>query len=93
MTPSEGIKPANTTQIKFNLELKRKHSRQYPNISVNDNVKVYYTKDKLYKEIVPNWSSRKFKVEKIEESNGQIFYKISGRDKLLMRNEILLVDE
>ena len=93
MTPSEGIKPANTTQIKFNLELKRKHSRRYPNIAVNDYVKVYYKKDKLDKERVSNWSSRKFKVEKIEESNGQIFYKISGRDKLLMRNEILLVDE
>ena len=50
-------------------------------------------KDKLDKERVSNWSSRKFKVEKIEESNGQNFYKISGRDKLLMRNEILLVDE
>ena len=92
MTPADAMKPSNTAQVKFNLELKRRSSRVYPNISVGDSVRVHRKKDKLDKERVSNWSNDKYKVEAIQESMGQKFYKLEGRDKALMRSELLLID-
>ena len=92
MTPADAMKPSNTAEVKFNLELKRRSSRVYPNISVGDSVRVHRKKDKLDKERVSNWSNDKYKVEAIQESMGQKFYKLEGRDKALMRSELLLID-
>ena len=91
-TPADAMKPSNTAQVKFNLELKKKRSRVYPDVSVGDSVLVHRKKDKLDKERVSNWSDNKYKVIAIEESMGQKFYKVEGRDKVLMRSEILLVE-
>ena len=44
----------NQQLVKFNLELTRKHSRKYPEISVGDTVRVY-KKTKLDKERVSNY--------------------------------------
>ena len=52
----------------------------------------YLRKDKLDKERVSNWSAEKYKVIDIQESMDQKFYKLEGRDKAVMRNEILLID-
>ena len=49
-------------------------------------------KDKLDKERISNWSYDKYKVLDIQESMGQKFYKLEGRDRVVMRSEILLVD-
>ena len=92
MTPADAMKPSNTAQVKFNLELKRRHSRAYPNVAIGDLVRVFKKKDKLDKERVSNWSDTKYKVGEIYESMGQKFYKLEGRDKAVMRNEILLID-
>ena len=92
MTPAEAMKPSNTAQVKFNLELKRRSSRVYPSISVGDFVRIYHKKDKLDKERVSNWSNAKYKVEAIQESMGQKFYKLEGQAKALMRSELLLID-
>ena len=91
-TPADAMEPSNTAQVKFNLELKKKRSRVYPDVSVGDSVLVHRKKDKLDKERVSNWSDNKYKVIAIEESMGQKFYKVEGRDKVLMRSEILLVE-
>ena len=64
----------------------------YPDVSVGDSVLVHRKKDKLDKERVSNWSDNKFTVTAIEESMGQKFYKVNGRDKLLLRSEIFLVE-
>ena len=85
------MKPSNQLQVKANLEMKRKHTRIYPNINVGDYVKVYNKKDKYDKERIPVWSRDKFKVESINDSMGQNFYKVEGRPRPLMRFEILLV--
>ena len=92
LTPSEAMKPSNTDLVKFNLELKRRNSKMYPNISINDTVRIFKKKDKLQKERISNWSAEKYKVIDIQESMGQKFYKLEGRDKVVMRSEILLVD-
>ena len=92
MTPKEAMKPSNHLQVKANLELTRKHTRKYPEITVGDYVKIYNKKDKLDKERIPVWSKENFKVESINESMGQDFYKLEGRPRELMRSEILLVN-
>ena len=44
MTPKEAMKPYNQLQAKANLELKRKHTRIYPDVNVGDYVKIYIRK-------------------------------------------------
>jgi hypothetical protein len=90
MTPKEAMKPENQFTVKLNLELKRINSRIYPNINIGDFVKVYKKKDKLDKERKSLWSKENYKVEGINESMGQKFYKLEGKPKALMRGEILL---
>ena len=85
MTPKDAMKPSNQLQVKANLEMKRKHTRIYPNINVGDYVKVYNKKDKYDKERIPVWSKDKLKVESINESMGQDFHKVEGRPWDLMR--------
>ena len=92
MTPKDAMIPANQLQVKANLEMKRKHTRIYPDINVGDYVKVYNKKDKYDKERIPVWSKANFKVESINQSLGQDFYKVEGRPRALMRFEILLVN-
>ena len=91
-TPEHALRPSNTAIIKFNLELKRRHSRKYPEIEIGDTVRIFKKKDKLDKERVSNWSSKKYKVIAISENMNQQFYKLEGLDKSLMRSELLLLD-
>ena len=44
----------------------------------------------MTKERVSRWSNDIHVVEYISESHGQKFYKLSDRDRLCLRNEILL---
>ena len=92
LTPVEAMNPRHTAEVKFNLELKRRHSRLYPNIAISDYVRLFKKKDKLDKERISNWSDHKYQVVAIPDSMGQKFYKLEGRDKVVMRSEILLVD-
>jgi hypothetical protein len=93
MTPNEAMNPKNALTVKLNLELKRRSTRIYPNISEGDTVKIYKKKDKLDKERVSTWSKENYTVERVEESMGQNFYKLEGRPKLVMRSEVLLVNQ
>ena len=93
MTPQDARQNNKQQLVKFNLELKRQHSRKYPGISVGDTVRVYKKKDKLDKERVSNYWPKKYKVEAIETSFGQKFYKVEGFKKVLMRSELLRIDE
>ena len=69
--------------------MNRISKRIYPDISVNDTVRVYTKKKNFQKERVPVWSENKYTVIKIDRSHGQNFYYIEGRDKALMRHDIL----
>ena len=88
-TPNEGREKKNELNVKLKLELGRKTTRKYPPIEVNDKVRIYKKKGKFDKERVPVWSDNTFNVDKIETSNSQKFYYVSGRDKPLLRHEIL----
>ena len=39
-TPDEAMKPGNKSNVKFNLELKKRSSRRYPDIEVGDTVRI-----------------------------------------------------
>ncbi len=91
MTPNEARHPASSLTVKFNLEMKRRNTRTYPAIDVGDRVRIFKKKDKLDKERVSNWLPTIFVVAAIEEDEGQKFYKLVGRPKVLMRHELLLV--
>ena len=47
--------------------------------------------DKLDKERKSYWSENRYEILEIQEHNDQLFYKVAGRDKLLMRSELLKV--
>ena len=68
-----------------------KNTRKYPNINVGDNVKVYRKKDKMDKERLSLWSKEVYRVDRIDTNDGQKFYKLEGKPKVLMRHEVLLV--
>ena len=91
MTPKDATKPSNHLQVKANLEMKRTHTRIYPDVNVGDYVRIYNKKEKYDKERIPVWSKTKYLVESINDSMGQDFYVLEGRPRALMRFEILLV--
>ena len=71
--------------------MNRIKKRKYLDISVDDTVRIYKKKKNLPKGHIPIWSENKYKVIRIDKSHGQNFYYIEGRDKALMRHEILKV--
>ena len=46
-TPAEAMNPRNTAMVKFNLELKSRHSRKYPNIVIGDYVRLFQKKRQI----------------------------------------------
>jgi hypothetical protein len=91
MTPNQAREEKHRLDIKMNLEAGAVKKRKYPPISVGDRVRIYKKKGNFVKERYPVWSSDTFKVERIDENHGQDFYYISGRDRPLMRHEILKI--
>ncbi len=97
LTPAEADKKENQFYVKLNLEMHRISKRRYPNIEINDNVKVYKKKDKLDKEHIPVWQSKVYKVDNIIEKFGQKYYYLdgytqNGKRVPLLRHEILKVN-
>jgi hypothetical protein len=90
-TPVDARKPANQMTVKINLELKAKHTRTYPELHVGDKVKIYKKKDKMDKQQKSVWVDNMYTIENISKSLDQTMYKVTGRDKPLMRHEILLI--
>ena len=91
LTPNQAREKKNILTVKTNLELHRVKKRKYTDIHVGDSVRIYTKKKNFQKERVPVWSENKYKVEDITENFNQQFYHIEGRDRPLLRHEILLV--
>ena len=91
LTPFEAIKKENEEEVRTMLELNAVQRRKYPDVKIGDYVKGYKKKGLMDKERISVWSKPKYEVEKIEEKQDQDFYYLSGQDKPLLRNEILLV--
>ena len=96
MTPSEADKTENEFYAKLNLELNRVTKRRYPDVDMDDNVKIYKKNDKLDKEHISTWSSKIYKIKDIETKFNQKYYDLegysqNGRVAPLLRHEILKV--
>ena len=93
MTPAQAKLPANTDEVKQNLEEKRVSKRRYPKLVVGDNVRLYHKKNQLDKERIALWSDAIYKVEEIVVSMRQKMYKISnGKEHRYMRHELLKIE-
>ena len=46
-TPSEATKKVKELDVKFNLEMKAKRNRKYPDLAIGDKVKILLTYDKF----------------------------------------------
>ena len=68
MTPNEAHDPANTTEVKTNLESIRKMDNPQPIIKKGDEVRVMIKK-KFDKSYVPDWSDKTYKVKEKKEMN------------------------
>ena len=91
MTPKEARQPKNEIKAKLNMSMRARKSRVYPEININDEVKVMRKKAITEKERTSHWLKEKIKVEKIEKKLGQTYFYVEGRDKPLLRHELLKV--
>ena len=92
MTPKEARLDKNRMQVKANLELHRVSNRKYPDIKVDDKVKVFRKKlITTQKENTSYWLPTIYTVNKITESFNQKYYHLEGYIRPLLRHEILKV--
>lgn len=93
MKPANAEKPENQLHVKLNLEVHRINQRRYPEVSIDDDVKLNKKKDKLDKEHIPVWQNKVYKVKDITTSFGQKKYHLegytqNGKEVPLLRHEI-----
>ena len=93
MTPNEARKQSNQMTVTTNLEIHRINKRMYPQIRIGDSVKLLRKKKHFDKEHISTWHPQIHEVTDIVESMGQHLYKVNGYDKLLLRSDILLVNQ
>jgi len=81
MTPQDAAKPQNRIDAKINMELKAKHNRKYPELSVGDKVRIFEKRKQGFeKERTPLWSSEIYTIASTEQYMGQTFYKLNFKD-------------
>ena len=66
MTPINATKSPNEDNVRRNLNNYSSRNRKYPEIKVNDSVRIYQKKDKLDKQQKSVWSKHKYIVEDIK---------------------------
>jgi hypothetical protein len=89
MTPADASKPANTIDVKNNLELRAKHNIKYPPLSVGDTVHILRKKKVNEKERTSNFDSKYHIVSAITEQFGQTNYTVEGRQYI--RGEVFKI--
>ena len=95
LTPVQAHKDDNHIKTAVNLVSKERNKRKYPNINVDDEVKIFTKNKGNYtdrKETNPKWSNRKYKVSEIKtDTMGNRVYVLQGLSRHYLRHEILLV--
>ena len=79
MTPKDARMKKNEMKVKLNISMQARKTRTYPDIEVNDEVKVMRKKAITEKERTSHWLKEKFKVKRIERKLGQDYYYVEGR--------------
>ena len=75
----------------MNISSKAVRKRMYPDIEVNDKVKLARKKGITEKQQTSHWLKEIFIVKKIEKKMGQNYYYLEGKDKGYLRHELLKV--
>jgi hypothetical protein len=91
MTPAEADKKENLTRVKMNLQLQKKHNKQYDNISLGDKVRLYRKRKRVgEKEDIPIWSKATYEVVKIEDhpEAGTLYYLANRPTVPILRSQI-----
>jgi hypothetical protein len=92
MTPAEADKKENQAKVQMNLQLQKKHNKQYDNINLGDKVRLFRKRKHLNeKEDTPIWSKATYEVVKVEDhpDAGRIYY-LSNRPTIpILRSQIL----
>ena len=92
VTPAEADKKENQAKVKMNLQLQKKHNKQYDNINLGDKVRLYRKRKRVgEKEDIPIWSKATYEVVKVEEhpNAGRLYY-LSNRPTIpILRSQIL----
>jgi hypothetical protein len=89
MTPEEATKATNTIDVKNNLELRAKHNRKYPPLSVGDAVHILRKKKVNEKERTSNFDTKYHVVSAVTEQFGQKYYTVEGRQYI--RGEVFKI--
>ena len=92
LKPNEARKDENRLQVKLNLEMHRINKRKYPDLNINDKVKMYKKKRKFDKEFKSVWLTAVHTISDIKTSFGQNYYYIDGFKHPFLRNELLLIN-
>ena len=90
-TPSQAKLPKNEFEVKLNISLQAKKTRIYPELNVNDEVKVMRKKGISEKERSSHWLKTKQTITKIEKKLGQSYYYLDGGSRGFLRHELLKV--
>ena len=91
-TPSQAKLPKNEFAVKLHINLNAKRTRMYPELSVNDEVKVMRKKGISEKERSSHWLKNKQTITKIDQKLGQKFYYLDNENRRsYLRHELLKV--
>ena len=91
LTPNEARKPRNEFNVKLNISTKAVKKRVYPDLEVNDKVKLARKKGITEKQQTSHWLKEIFTITKIEKKMGQTYYHLEGRNQPYLRHELLKV--
>ena len=95
MKPKDAHDDKNHMDVRVNMTRREKNTRKYPEVKVNDMVKVFEKKKGNYterKEYNSKWSNQSYKIVKIEYDDvGNRTFKLEGLNKPYLRHEILKV--
>ena len=97
LTPNEAHKDENSIEVKANSVMKEKYLRNYPNIKVGDDVRVFVKGKGNYtsrKESRSQWSEIVYEVKEVNrDPQLNEYYVTDGLSKKYMRHELLLVNK
>ena len=90
LTPNEARLNKNRLQVKLNLEIHRISKRSYPELKIDDKVKIYKKKGKFDKEFKSVWLKDVHTISDIQTSFGQNYYYNDNFKHPFLRNKLLL---
>ena len=90
-TPKQARLKKNELEVKLNIASQAKKTRIYPELDINDRVKVMRKKGITEKENTSHWLKAIQKITRIQSKLGQKYYYLDGENRGYLRHELLKV--